>query len=163
MPVRRAHWSALFAATLMLPAFALAHDVRFEDLRIAHPFATPTPPGAPNGAAYLDITVEGDGAATLVGTSSPVSRAVEMHDMSMDDGNMRMRKLDEIRIEPGDTLTMRPGGGSHLMLLGLQEALRVGDSFPLTLEFAERGEIEVEVWVQEASDGSEAADAHHHD
>lgn len=163
MPVRCSRFPALLAVTLLLPAFALAHDVQFGDVRIAHPFATPTPPGAPNGAAYLDITVEGDSAATLVGTSSPVSRAVEMHDMAMDDGNMQMRKHDEIRIESGETLTMRPGGGYHLMLLGLEEALRVGDSFPLTLEFAERGEVEVEVWVQEANEGSEAADAHHHD
>lgn len=151
----------LFAAALLIPGLANAHDIRLDDVRIAHPFATPTPPGAPNGAAYLDITVEGDTPATLVGVSSSASRAVELHDMRMEGGNMQMRKLDQITIEPGDTLTMRPGGGQHLMLLGLEEPLRKGNTLPLTLEFAERGTLDVEVWVQEAHEGSEAADAHH--
>ncbi|GGX94072.1 hypothetical protein GCM10007160_22010 [Litchfieldella qijiaojingensis] len=155
------HLSTLFAAALLLPGLALAHDIRLDDVRIAHPFATPTPPEAPNGAAYLDITVEGDTPATLVGASTAASRAAELHDMRMEDGNMQMRKLDAITIESGDTLIMRPGGGQHLMLLGLEAPLREGDSFPLTLEFAERGTIDVEVWVQEANEGSEAADAHH--
>ncbi|MBD3896580.1 copper chaperone PCu(A)C [Halomonas sp. ML-15] len=152
--------SALTLGVALLPSLASAHDVTLDDIRIAHPFATPTPPGAPNGAAYLDITA-GDEPATLVGASSPISGVVELHDMIMDDGNMQMRKLDAIEIEAGETLTMRPGGGYHLMLLGLEETLVEGETFPLTLEFAEQGEVEIEVGVQEANAGGEAADGHH--
>lgn len=154
--------TTLLGAALLLPTVASAHDFHLDDIRIAHPFATPTPPGAPNGAAYLDITAGDDQAATLIGASSPVSEVVEIHDMSMDDGNMQMRKLDSLEIAAGDTLTMRPGGGYHLMLIGLEETLAEGERFPLTLEFDGYGEIEVEVWVQEAGEGSEAADGHHH-
>ncbi|SDL18378.1 hypothetical protein SAMN05192555_10323 [Franzmannia pantelleriensis] len=153
--------SALLLGGALLPSLASAHDFTLDDIRIAHPFATPTPPGAPNGAAYLDITA-GDEPAELVGASSPISAVVEIHDMIMDDGNMQMRKLDAIDVEAGETVTMRPGGGYHLMLLGLEDTLVEGESFPLTLEFAEQGEIEVEVWVQEANEGGEAADGHHH-
>nr|WP_255774887.1 copper chaperone PCu(A)C [Halomonas alkalisoli] len=49
--------------------------------------------------------------------------------------------------------TMRPGGGYHLMLMDLVAPLREGDSFPLTLTFAERGEIDIHVRVQSAGDG----------
>lgn len=151
----------LLGSTLLLSTFANAHDYTLDDIRIAHPFATPTPPGAPNGAAYLDITAS-DQTAILVDASSPVSEVVELHDMIMEEDNMQMRKVDAIEVEAGDTLTMRPSGGYHLMLLGLEEALVAGDRFPLTLTFAEQGEIEVEVWVQEPGEGSEAADGHHH-
>ncbi|MCE9681730.1 copper chaperone PCu(A)C [Halomonas sp. M5N1S15] len=48
---------------------------------------------------------------------------------------------------------MRPGGGYHLMLMDLVAPLREGDSFPLTLTFAERGEIDIHVRVQSAGDG----------
>ncbi|MBF8222759.1 copper chaperone PCu(A)C [Halomonas sp. 328] len=147
-------------AAVALPA--LAHDFHHDDLRIAHPFATPTPPGAPNGAAYLDIGVEGERPARLIGASSPVSEVVELHDMTMEDDRMVMRKLEAFEIAPGETLTMRPGGGKHLMLINLEAPLSVGQRFPLTLEFAERDSVEVEVWVEEAAVGSEAADAHHH-
>lgn len=147
-------------AAVSLPA--LAHDFQHGDLRIAHPFATPTPPGAPNGAAYLDISVEGEQPARLIGASSPVSEVVELHDMSMEDDRMVMRKLEAFEIAPGETLTMRPGGGKHIMLINLEAPLSVGQRFPLTLEFAEGDSLEVEVWVEEATVGSESADAHHH-
>lgn len=153
--------SRLLAAALTMPAVALAHDYRLEDVRIAHPFAVPAPPSVPHAAAYLDIQVAGDDPAVLVGASSPASGSVEMHDMAMDDGVMQMRRVERIEVAAGTTQTMRPGGGHHLMLLELVAPLSEGDRFPLTLEFAERGEITVEVWVQEAEDGGEAADAHH--
>lgn len=151
----------LLGSMLLLPSLVSAHDYTLNDIRIAYPFATPTPPGAPNGAVYLDITA-GDAGATLIDAGSPVSEVVELHDMIMEESNMQMRKVESIEVAAGDTLTMRPGGGYHLMLLGLEEALAVGESFLLTLSFAEQGEIEVEVWVQEAGEGSAAADEHHH-
>lgn len=148
-------------AALSLPS-ALAHEALHEDLRIAHPFATPTPPGAPTGAAYLDISVGGDRPARLIGASSPVSEVVELHVMTQEDDRMVMRRLEAIEIAPNETLTMRPGGGEHLMLINLDAPLTLGQRFPLTLEFAERDSVEVEVWVEEAAIGSEAADGHHH-
>lgn len=152
----------LLAAGLPFSVAALAHDYRLDDVQIMHPFATPAPPSVPHAAAYLDIRVEGETPAVLVGASTPASASVELHDMSMDDGVMQMRRIERLEVPAGTTRTMRPGGGYHLMLLELVAPLAEGDSFPLTLEFAERGEIEVEVRVQGAQEGSDAADAHHH-
>ncbi|TFH87516.1 copper chaperone PCu(A)C [Billgrantia azerbaijanica] len=153
--------SLLLAVGLLLATPVLAHDIQQDDLRIAHPFATPAPPSVPHGAAYLDISVTGDTPAVLVGASSPASESVEIHDMSMDEGVMRMRRVERLEVAPGTTQRMRPGGGYHLMLMNLVAPLNDGDRFPLTLEFAERGEVQVEVWVQSAEDGSEAAEGHH--
>lgn len=152
----------LLAGALLLATRALAHDAQLGDVRIAHPFATPSPPSVAHGAAYLDISVTGDTPAVLVGASSPASEGVEIHDMVMDDGVMRMRRIEQLEVEPGMTQRMRPGGGYHLMLMNLVAPLNEGDRFPLTLEFAERGEVQVEVWVESAQEGSEAAEGHHH-
>ena len=149
------------ALSISMATVALAHDVQTDALRIAHPFATPTPPGAVNGAAYVDITAFSD-TVTLIGASSPVSSSVELHDMQMNGDMMQMRHVDEIRIEAGETYTMRPGGGFHLMLMGLTEPLKEGQRFPLTLTFAQQDDVDIEVWVQSAQEGSEAADHHHH-
>ncbi|WP_035582228.1 MULTISPECIES: copper chaperone PCu(A)C [Halomonadaceae] len=149
------------AMSISMASGALAHDVKTDALRIAHPFATPTPPGAENGAAYVDITAFSD-SVTLIGASSPASSNVELHDMQMDGDMMQMRHVDEIRVEAEETYSMRPGGGFHLMLLGLTEPLKEGEQFPLTLTFAEQGDVEIEVWIQNAQEGSEAADGHHH-
>ncbi|MDN6180715.1 MAG: copper chaperone PCu(A)C [Halomonas subglaciescola] len=152
--------AGLLAATVFATP-ALAHEAQLDDVRIAHPFATPTPPGAPNGGAYLDISVAGDSPAMLIGARSPASDSVEIHDMTMNDGVMQMRPLEKLEVTPDSPVRMRPGGGHHLMLMALSEPLAEGDTFPLTLEFAQRGEIEVDVWVQRADEGSEAADGHH--
>ncbi|PMR74741.1 copper chaperone PCu(A)C [Billgrantia endophytica] len=155
--------SLLLAAGPLLAIPAMAHDYQLGDVRIDHPFATPAPPSVPHGAAYLAITVEGDEPAVLIGASTPASDTVEFHDMTMEGGIMRMRQVSEIEVPAGITQTMRPGGGYHLMLMGLVAPLREGDSFPLTLEFAELGEIEVHVSVQSAGEGSAADHHHHHD
>lgn len=147
--------------SMSMATMAVAHDVKTDAMRIVHPFATPTPPGAANGAAYVDITAFSE-PVTLVGASSPASGHVELHTMQMDGDMMQMRHVDEVRIEAGDTYAMRPGGGFHLMLIGLTQPLQEGDQFPLTLIFAEGEEIDVEVWVQSAEQGSQAADEHHH-
>ncbi|MDQ7735697.1 copper chaperone PCu(A)C [Halomonas sp. SpR1] len=149
------------AISISMTSGALAHDVQTDALRITHPFATPTPPGAENGAAYVDITAFSD-PVTLIGASSAASNSVELHDMQMNGDMMQMRHVDEIRIEAGETYTMRPGGGFHLMLLGLTGPLKEGERFPLTLTFAEQGDVDIEVWIQSAQEGSEAADGHHH-
>ncbi|OJA06133.1 copper chaperone PCu(A)C [Halomonas sp. QHL1] len=149
------------AMSISMASMAIAHDVQTDAMRIAHPFATPTPPSAVNGAAYVDITALSD-PVTLVGASSPVSSNVELHEMQMDGDMMQMRHVEEIRIEAGETYTMRPGGGFHLMLIGLTEPLKEGEQFPLTLTFAEQGDVDIEVWIQSAQEGSKAADGHHH-
>ncbi len=153
--------SLLLAAGLSFSASALAHEYVLEDLLLVHPFATPAPPGVAHAAAYVDIRVEGDTPAVLVGARSPASDSVELHDMKMEDGVMQMRPVERIEVPAGVTQTMRPGGGYYLMLMDLVAPLRLGERFPMTLEFAERGEVEVEVWVQSAEAGREAADGHY--
>jgi copper(I)-binding protein len=153
--------ACLVSTLCMVASVAIAHDVQTEAMRIAHPFATPTPPGASNGAAYVAITAFST-PVTLVGASSPASSAVELHEMRMDGDMMQMRHVNEIRVEAGETITMRPGGGFHLMLVALTEPLADGDRFPLTLSFAEHEEVTMEVWVQSTQEGGNAAEQHHH-
>lgn len=155
--------SLLLAAGLSLSATALAHEYPLEDIVLVHPFATPAPPGVPHAAAYVDIRVEGDTPAVLIGASTPASESVALYETRREEGEPQSRRLERIEVPAGITQLMRPEGGYHLMLEELVAPLRLGERFPMTLEFAERGEVEVEVWVQSAERGSEAADGHHHD
>lgn len=155
----RALWlTALLTGSISLVS---AHDVQTEHVKITHPFATPTPPSVTNGAAYLDIEALAE-PVTLISAHSPISASVELHDMQMEGDMMKMRQVSAISVDAGETLTMRPGGGYHIMFMGLQQPLVESERFPLTLTFAEHGDVEVEVWVQSAEQGSQEADAHHH-
>lgn len=141
------------AALLMLATaatLAQAHGGRAGDVEITHPYATPTPAGARQGAAYL-ATLENTGkvADRLLRASTPAAARVELHTMTVDAAQvMRMRELPELVLAPGAVLKMRPGAGVHLMLVGLVAPLKEGDSFPLTLEFERGGRTEVKVVVQ---------------
>jgi copper(I)-binding protein len=151
---------ALAAALAIAGVQAQAHDYKAGGVRVGHPYATPSIPGAPNGAAYL-ATLENGGAIAdrLLRASTPVAARVELHTMAMDGGVMRMREVEGVPIGPKETVTMRPGQGFHLMLMQLKAPLKAGDTFPLTLEFEKGGKVEVRVDVQQPRD---PAAAHKH-
>ena len=70
---------------------------------------------------------------------------------SMDDAGfamMGMREVGHLEVAAGTTVELVPGG-FHLMLLDLTTDLVPGTSFPLTLTFAEAGEVTVTVEVRE--------------
>lgn len=95
------------------------------------------------GAAYGTITNNGTEPDTLVAIVSTVAPAIEVHQMVEQEGIMRMRGMKwPIIIEPGDSLTMVPGG-THLMLMELHQSLKLGDSITLHLRFAQAGEREI--------------------
>jgi copper(I)-binding protein len=140
--------AALFTLASLTPAHA--HGGRAGDIEITHPYATPTPPGAVNGAAYIaTLTNTGPQADRLLRVGTPIAQRAELHSMTVDAGGvMRMRELTEMPLAAGAAIKMRPGEGPHLMLIGLKQPLKVGDSFPLTLEFERGGKTEVKVVVQ---------------
>ena len=117
-------------------------------LVIEAPWTRATPGGAKVGGAYLKITNTGAEADRLVGGSLPIATAVEVHEMSMTDGVMKMRKLERgLEIKPGQTVELKPGG-YHLMFTGLRQALQQGRLVKGTLQFEKAGSVEVEYRVE---------------
>jgi copper(I)-binding protein len=144
---------------------ALAHDYSAGDISIGHPFATPSLQGARTGAAYLaDLENTGTQRDRLLRASTPVAQRVELHQMDVDaNGVMRMRELDAIAVEPkAPAIKMRPGMGTHLMLIDLKQPLKGGDTFPMTLEFERGGKVEVKVVVQVPTARGASDAAHNH-
>ena len=105
------------------------------------------------GAVYATLTAAT--ADRLTGASTPVAASVQVHENIHDNGVVRMRELEGgLPLEPGKPVTLAPGG-YHLMLIGLKQQLKPGDSFPLTLSFA--NEPPVTVTVPVAAAGAAAA------
>ncbi len=69
----------------------------------------------------------------LVSASSPVATAVEVHEMAMNGNVMTMRALpDGLALPAGKPVAFKPGG-HHLMLLGLKQPLKAGDTVTVVL------------------------------
>lgn len=136
----------LAASVLILAAnSALAHDYRAGDIEIGHPWTRATPPMAKVGGGYLELTNTGRVSDRILGGSSPVAGRVEIHNMEMTDGIMKMRPVPEgVEIPVGETVQLAPGG-YHLMLLDLKQPIAAGDMVQVTLEFEHAGTIDVEL------------------
>lgn len=146
MPRFRGIAFALLAAALGSSS-ALADDYQAKSLRVSNAFARATPPGAKVAGAFMTIENRGKEADRLVGITSPVAGLVEMHEMAMDAGVMKMRAVKGIDLKPGATVELRPGG-FHVMLENLKAPLKPGDEIPLLLNFEKAGAVEVKVKVE---------------
>jgi copper(I)-binding protein len=137
---------ALLAATLCCGA-AFAHDYQVKSLQISNPFARATPPGAKVAGAFMTIKNQGTETDRLVSASSPVAGVVEIHEMAMDGGMMKMRAIKGVDLKPGATVELRPGG-YHVMLEDLKQPLKEGDRIRVLLTFEKSGTVEVMVHVE---------------
>src|SRR5471032_2582463 len=95
--------AAILAASLTISA--QAEDVTAGSLKISALWARATPKGASIGGGYMKITNTGSTPDRLVGGASEVSSRFEVHEMSMDNGVMKMRPIGKgIEIKPGETV-----------------------------------------------------------
>ena len=150
----------MLAVLLFACAFASgavsAHEYALKALKIDHPFARATPPGARTGGVFVTVENTGNESDRLMSVSSPVAGVAELHEMSVDAGVMRMRGVAALEVKPGETLQLKPGG-YHVMLGDLRRPLKVGDKFPMTLKFQNAGAVEVSVWVEAMGAGASGA------
>src|SRR5215831_4060911 len=131
-----------FAAGFVIASTALAQPGQLE---VNNAWARATAGKADTGAAY--VAIQSPTADRLVSLSSPVAKKSELHTMSMQGMVMKMRPLSELNIPAGRSVTLKPGG-EHIMLLGLNQPLREGQPFPLTLNFEKAGPHTVNVNVE---------------
>ncbi len=85
-------------------------------------------------AGYMTLVNVGAEAVTLVGLESPAFDQVELHEMAMVDGLMKMRQLTEVIVAAGGQARFEPGG-THLMLMGPRWQLTASEAVDLTLTF----------------------------
>jgi copper(I)-binding protein len=137
------------AVVMMLSAAAAtADEVKAGDLVISQSWSRATPGGAKIAGGYLTVENKGSAPDRLLGGTSDVAGKIEVHEMSMKDGVMTMRPLDNgLTIEPGKSVKLAPGG-YHLMLLDLKAPLKQGDKLPVTLEFQKAGKVQVSFDIQ---------------
>ena len=70
--------------------------------------------------------------AKLVSVQSPAAGVVEVHEMAMDGGVMKMRAVPSLALPEGKAVELKPGG-YHVMLMDLKGQIKDGDTVPVTL------------------------------
>ena len=153
--------AVLFAAVCAAAAVVLmGQPAQAGDVMVMSPWARATPAGAKVGAGYMMMHNGGAAADRMVSAATDVADHVEIHEMSMDNGVMKMRQLPGgIEIPAGKMVELKPGG-YHLMLVGLKQPLKVGETIKATVTFEKAGAVPVELKVEPIGAG---APGHEHD
>jgi copper(I)-binding protein len=138
----------LAVAACLLATGALAQQYKAGSLEIDHPWSRATPKGAKIGAGYLTIKNTGSAPDRLVGGSMADAVSVEIHEMTMDGGVMKMRPVaGGLEIKPGETVELKPGG-FHLMFKDLKQSLKKGEQVDGVLDFEKAGSVKVQYTVE---------------
>jgi periplasmic copper chaperone A len=128
---------------LTVPAFAQSSSIQVEK-----PWARATPGGATTGVTYMTINNKSNVADRLNAVSSDVAKTLQIHEMKVVDGVMKMHEISGgLPVPAGGSVALKPGG-YHVMLIGLNKPLKAGENFPLTLVFEKAGKVSIEVPVQ---------------
>ena len=99
-------------------------------------------PGVDVAAAYLTLHNGGTQVVVLSGVSSPEAASAMLHETRIVNGQSIMRPHEPLRIAPGETVRLAPGG-LHIMLHNLKRPLTAGDEVPLVLLLEGGGNLTV--------------------
>jgi len=150
------------AALALAASAALAHDYKAGAITINHPWARATPSGAKVGAGYFTLTNTGTAPDRLIGATAAAADHVEVHEMSMADGVMKMRPVkDGVELKPGQTVEFK-SNAFHLMLVDLKQPLQQGQRVKGTLTFEKAGKVDIEFVVEGIGGPARAAPAADH-
>ncbi|PKO59020.1 MAG: hypothetical protein CVU24_16115 [Betaproteobacteria bacterium HGW-Betaproteobacteria-18] len=135
---------ALLATTLGAFAAGAAVDVK-------NPWARVTVKGQMATGVFMTLTAKEGG--KLVAVASPVAGVVQVHEMKMEEGVMKMAEVKGgLDLPAGKAVELKPGG-YHVMLMDLKAPLVKGTVLPLTLVFkdAKGAETRMELKVPVAA------------
>ena len=114
---------------------------------VERPWARATPAGARTGVVYVTLINNGSSSDSLVSAATPVADQVQFHSATEENGVSRMREMRTVDVTPGAKVAFSPGG-LHIMVVGLKQPLKEGQTFPLTLTFEKAGKIDVTVPIE---------------
>lgn len=88
-------------------------------------------------AAYLTLTNDTETPLELVSaTIEPLSDHIELHNTEMADGVMKMYQVDAIPLNVKEETKLQPSG-LHIMVMGLKERPKIGDSYEIQLKLSD--------------------------
>ena len=117
-------------------ALALAAGASLAQVKVEDPWVRATVPQQRVTGAFMTLTASEP--LRLVEARSPLAGSVEIHEMAMQGGVMKMRALPALELPAGKAVELKPGG-HHVMLFDLKQQIKAGDSVPLTLVVIDPG------------------------
>jgi copper(I)-binding protein len=139
--------SALALAFMSGMEMSHAHEIKLGNLTIVHPWAREVPTAADVATGFMKIENRGKEDDRLIKATAEISGNVQLHDMKIESGIMKMIELkDGIPIPAGKTVELKPKS-LHVMFLNLKSKPMDNTEFKGILTFEKAGTVEVDYEV----------------
>jgi len=139
---KRAYFTLIFAAINILFITNLAAST----IKVEQASARESLPGMQASAAYMVIKNTSERDLRLVGANSGKVAKIEVHEHRQQGDMMAMRKVESVVIPARSEFVLQPGG-YHLMLMGIEQPLMVGEELSLQLVFEGGATLDIKVPV----------------
>ncbi|MGZ9108430.1 MAG: copper chaperone PCu(A)C [Micavibrio sp.] len=144
---------------LIALAFLSFPAVAAETVTVSDAYSFAVPEGGKNAVAFMSVAYPvGDGDAIpdrILRVETPIAERAELHTMVIENDVMQMRRADSFPLPPTGQFALKPQG-AHIMVMGLNRGLAVGDTYPMTVVFEKAGAVTTEVSVRAAGDVPES-------
>lgn len=135
--------SAALALMLSFPLGAMAHEMKFGDLVIHHPWSRPSAQAGDMAAGCMKITNNGKADDKLIGVTAEIAKAADLRDAKA------ATVADGIVIPAGKTVELSLKA-QHVEFSGISSMPMAGMEFKGTLTFAKAGTVNIEYEMDEA-------------
>lgn len=126
-------------------------------IMVENSYARESIPGTSISSAYMTLKNTSSANVKLIAASSSVSKRVEIHQHTMENGLMKMRQRDDVEIAANDHVIFQPSG-FHLMIFDLKKPLKANSNIIITLHFDDQSSVDVNYLVK----GLKQKKKHHH-
>ena len=142
-------WFALglvFLNVTLWPLAAVSQQMTVDrDVTVEAAWARATAPDSKTATVYFTLRNTGQSRIDLIGVRTDRASIETLHKtVNGAQGTTRMSASPELRIAPGQTVVLEPGG-LHVMLLDLETPLIEGKVLPLRLKFYDGDDLTVDV------------------
>jgi len=147
---------------MLLSSTAYA-DCAAVGLSVDHAKLRETPPSSTVSAGYMVVHNHGDTMQRLIAVSAPFAKRAELHNVTHDDGVMKMFEIDGgVQIPAGGKVIFK-SGKQHLMFMELHQPLKQGEQYQLELTFEGCGVLRQDFGVYKMSRTHKNGHKHDHD
>ncbi|MCU7837726.1 MAG: copper chaperone PCu(A)C [gamma proteobacterium symbiont of Taylorina sp.] len=133
-------------ATFVISSNCLAGTAA-ESISVSDPYVRAVPPGQTVSASFMQLKNSSDKQHAIVNVKSTISKVVELHTHTHENGMMMMRQVEKMEIPANGETVLQPGG-LHIMLIGLHNELTLDQKVSLTLEFEDGSSKTIEAPVR---------------
>jgi copper(I)-binding protein len=144
----------------IMAALLLLSPVSFAQVTVEDAWIREVPPGSPAAAVFMVINNSGDETVRVISMSSPIAKRVEWHDMTREDGMMRMSQRKVIELPANARVQLQPSA-SHVMLLDMNKAPAPGHKVPVIFNLDNGQQLKVSAVVRK-TEPRKSKHNHHH-